>query len=250
MRSVLLLPFALSVSLLTGCGGAKDAADKQYAELEQEITRVQAEQDRMSERIGELEAKRTHGSGGTQVSDAAHPPLEVVVLKPDGSAPTPDEDTATDDGPRTTVRAVGRDDVGEARDAGKGRSAKSDARTKAEAQKEYDGALSLVKKKQYDKAIEALTGFLVRYPDDARSDNAMFWMGEAYLGKGDTSRALDEFQDVVSRFPDGNKAPDSLLKIALVNKKLGEDAKAKEALATLKSRFPSSDAARRAPKEL
>ena len=247
MRSLLLLSILAASLGLVGCAGGKDAADKHFSEMQGEITRLQAEQDRLSERLGEVEAQ-ARAKGGSS-SSVARPPLEVVVLRPEGAPPAEAVAEPTEEGPRTTVRATGRGDVGEATDSGRSRGAKADARGKAEAQKDYEQALSLVKKKQYGKAIEALTGFLVRYPDDARAENAMFWMGEAYLGQGDSPRALEQFQSVVSRFPDGNKAPDSLLKIAVVQKKLGDDVRSKEALATLKSRFPSSEAARRAPKE-
>jgi tol-pal system protein YbgF len=169
------------------------------------------------------------------------------VLQPDAPEPTaaeePTAEPAEDDSaPRPTVRAGGT--------AGKGKKAKGEAGAKsADAGKEYEEALSLVKKKQYERAVEALTGFLVRHPDHPNADNAMFWMGEAYLGQNDTSRAVEQWEALLARFPDGNKAPDALLKIALTQKKLGEAEKAKAALARLRSRFPTSDAAKRAPKE-
>lgn len=240
-RIFALAPFGLlAAALLSGCGAsAKESIDKQFDALHAEIAKVQSEQDRLNERIGGLEAANRAKTPG---KDGERPPLKVVVLQPDAAEPAPDPEPE-DTGERPVVSARGRGDVGSAQ---KG---KAGATKSADADKEYETALGLVKKKQYGRAVEALTGFLVRYPDHAHADNAMFWMGEAYLGQGDTARALEQLEAVVARFPQGNKAPDALLKIAILRRKAGDDAKAREALAELRRKYPTSDAAKRAPKE-
>lgn len=228
-----------SALFAAGCGaGNKNAADQQFEELHAEITKLQQEQDRMGERLAGVESKTVDTK--RQARPGERPPLDVVVLRPETDQTT-EEPTAEpeDDSPRQEVR-LGRE--------AKGKKAKGDVSSK-DAEREYEAALSLVKKKSYEKAIDGFTGFLVKFPDHARADAAMFWMGEAYLGKGDVQNALAQLDAVVARFPDGNKAPDALLKIALIRKKAGEDEMAKATLARLRARYPGSDAAKRAPKE-
>jgi tol-pal system protein YbgF len=254
-RRLACLVLGLASLVPLGCAGGKDASEKQLDELRNEITKIQHDQDHLMERIEGLETSRPQGAGAgagaaPSSSREERPALKVVVLHPDDPPTGGPEDAAAepeDEGPRPTVRARGRGDIGE---AASGARAKGDGKNKAfEAQKDYEDGLSLVKKKQYNRAVEALTGFLVRYPDHAHADNATFWMGEAYLGMGDTARAMEQFEAVLARFPKGNKAPDALLKIALVSRKQGDDARAKSAVAKLKSDYPNSDAAKRAPKE-
>jgi tol-pal system protein YbgF len=231
---------AVALVALPGCAGGKNAADKQFEELHQEITRLQQEQDRVSERLAGLESKGA-AEGKRATRPGERPPLDVVVLRPEAEPSSEGEpaEVVDDDGAARPEVRLGRE--------GKGKKAKGEIAKDAE--REYESALSMVKKKSYAKAVDAFTGFLVKYPDHSKADNALFWMGEALLGQGDDARALDQFEAVIARFPDGNKAPDALLKIALIKKKQGETDKAKEALSRLRSRYPQSDAAKRAPKE-
>jgi tol-pal system protein YbgF len=100
---------------------------------------------------------------------------------------------------------------------------------------------------QYDRALDALAAFLVRWPDHPYADNAMYWRGECYFAKGDYRRAADQFEGSVARFPAGAKAPDALLKLGMSEQKLGDPARAKESFDRLTQLFPQSEAARRIP---
>jgi len=115
------------------------------------------------------------------------------------------------------------------------------------AKRSYDAALGLVNQKRYGDALEAFSGFLVRWPDHPNADNAMFWRGECYLAQGDTGRAAEQYEGLLSRFPLGNKVPDALLKLGLARQKLGDPQAAKAAFDRLRQDYPHSDAARRLP---
>ena len=90
-----------------------------------------------------------------------------------------------------------------------------------EAKRSYESALALVRSKQYDKALDALTAFLVRYPDHPFAENATYWRGECFYAKGEYARAAEQFEGVMARFPYGNKAADALLKLGLSQQRLG-----------------------------
>ena len=230
-----LLPFALLVGALlgsTGCASGKDAADRQIDRLRADVMRLETDQDRLSSRLTaiEMSGKPSNAPGTSAAAIPAlspatseRPALRVVVLKPgDDSAPST-ETTTTDEGAVSgTVRAT-RD-------------------------KEYDEAYALVKAKEYEKAIPALTGFLVRFPDHANADAAMFWIGASHAAKGDVIQAIEILEGVLARFPGGNKAPDALLELARAYRKHGDADRAEQAMARLRREFPRSDAAQRAPK--
>jgi tol-pal system protein YbgF len=117
-----------------------------------------------------------------------------------------------------------------------------------EARRAYDAALALVNARRYDKALDALASFLLKWPDHPYADNAMFWRGECYFASGDYLRASEQFEGVISRFPAGNKVPDALLKLGICDEKLGNFARAKLWYARLAQQYPQSEAARQIPK--
>jgi tol-pal system protein YbgF len=116
-----------------------------------------------------------------------------------------------------------------------------------EAKPAYDAALALVNAKRFDEALDALTRFLVKWPDHPYADHAMYWRGECYYSRGDYARAVEQFEGVVARFPAGSKAPDALLKLGMSQQKLGNAAKARETFARLSHQYSDSEAARHIP---
>ena len=116
-----------------------------------------------------------------------------------------------------------------------------------EAKRAYDAALSLVNAKRFDQALDALTAFLVQWPDHPYANNAMYWRGECYFARGEYLRAAEQFEGLIRRFPAGSKVPDALLKLAMSHQRLGNSAKAKECLDRLAQQFPDSEAAHRIP---
>jgi tol-pal system protein YbgF len=241
--------------------------------LRADLARVQEDHDRLDRRLTALEvqaadarsarAERSTGAGEREGGDRP-PPLRVITLRPAGDAPSAggavasggdDEggegarrdprgfrDGDEGDAPRPHVRIVGSNTaVGEAPFERRGAIA-------AEAKPAYDAALALVQDKRYDRALEALSGFLVRYPDHPYANNAMYWRGECYFAKGDLARAKEEFEGLLARFPAGAKVPDALLKIGLIEQRIGRDDAARAAFDRLTREFAGSDAAKKIPR--
>jgi tol-pal system protein YbgF len=117
----------------------------------------------------------------------------------------------------------------------------------SEAKRDYEAALALARGKQYDKALQGFTAFLVRFPDHPYAENAMYWRGECFYATGAFGRAVEQFEGLVARFPYGNKASDALLKLGLAQEKAGMKEQAQKTFAELKDRYPKSDAARQVP---
>lgn len=116
-----------------------------------------------------------------------------------------------------------------------------------EAKRAYEAALELVRSKQTDRGLEALTSFLVRWPGHPYAENAMYWRGEAYYARGEFERAAQEFEAVVARFSTGAKVPDALLKLGMCFERLGSAERARDAWRRLENEFPRSAAAKMIP---
>jgi tol-pal system protein YbgF len=255
------LTFALAAAA-PGLGGcARTAEERHLDDMREEIDRIQRDRDRadQDQLYGDPGDRRPEGVSVTQRAPApgqAAPPSSVGG----GAEGESYEEVADPDdkSPRPVIRVTGgvrgragarEDSVQQALpdDSGYGGAPSRSSALDPQAKPAYDAAISLVNGRQYDRALDALAAFLVKWPDHPYADNAMYWRGECYFAKADYSRASEQFEGVVSRFPAGNKVPDALLKLGLCQQKLGNAANAKAWFDRLSQQFPRSDAARRIP---
>ena len=230
--------------------------------MREAITKVQADQDRDNARLGLVDVP-----GDEKVTRAPRrsppPPPRTVQL---GAAESAVESDAPNDpnarpeirlqgsgmGSPRPVRGKTRDRAGDdirvvPADDGGGDGTPKPSIMDPEAKRSYDNALSLVSSKQYDRALEALAGFLVRWPDHPYAENALYWRGEVYFARGEHLRAAEQFEAVLARFGGGNKAPDALLKIGMCHDRLGSSERAREYWDRLRREHPRSDAAKKIP---
>jgi len=257
------------------CGHAGEEA--QLTGMEAEVNRLQADRDRQDERFlhedgssglaKSLPARSANqtpppmlGPRTVQLGEESEPIDSTQAQTLDGDDPndtTPRPSIRVEGGPvgRRGARGVERIDETLPEDVpnggGAGPAIRANAPTPSaldvEARRSYDAALSLVNAKQYDKALDAFAGFLVKWPDHPNADNAMYWRGECYFAKGEFARAAEEFEGTIARFPLGNKVPDAILKLGICQQKLGNAGKAKTYFDRLLRDFPRSEAARRIP---
>jgi tol-pal system protein YbgF len=233
----------------------QDPADRSVENMKSEITKLQADRDRLDERLGALEAaeqRRDDSERHPRVAKNEVVPRLPVVRVGDGDAGpalAPNEGEVADVGSDTDVPRPVVEASGSASYTRHGRTGRADnPGSSLEAKRDYEAALAQVRAKQYDKALEAFTGFLVRYPDHPYADNAMYWRGECFYAKGELAKATEQFEGLLARFPDGNKAPDALLKVGLCQQKMGSRDRAQQTFAELRERYPKSEAARQIPR--
>jgi tol-pal system protein YbgF len=252
------LSIGMGIPLVVACTH-QHPADRTVEKLRAEIAKIEADREQLDQRVGALEAAELRRRQAQEAPARKTPPsaeaarsLPIVrVREEDRGAPPaaahgdgPDLEAESRD-PRPIVRASGSR-------GGDGRRASKDSggdpiAFSPEAKRDYDAALGLARAKQHDKALQALTAFLVRYPDHPYVENAMYWRGECFFATGAFDRAAPQFEGVIARFPYGNKAPDALLKLGLSHEKIGAREQALKAFADLKDRYPKSDAARQVP---
>jgi tol-pal system protein YbgF len=124
-----------------------------------------------------------------------------------------------------------------------------DATTPA-AQQAYGRAFDALKAGQYPQAIKGFQAFLVSYPRGALSDNAQYWLGEAFYVTRDYDQALAAFTRVSKEWPDSRKVPDALLKQGFALFELKRLSDARTVLNDVSRRFPGTEAARLAGERL
>lgn len=114
----------------------------------------------------------------------------------------------------------------------------------------YDAAFDLIKAKDFDKASQAFTAFLRKYPNSQYAGNAQYWLGEVNLAKGDLQGAGQAFAKVSQLYPKHAKVPDSLYKLADVERRLGHTDKVKGILQQVVAQYPGTSAAQLAQRDL
>ena len=115
---------------------------------------------------------------------------------------------------------------------------------------EYQQAFKLLKQSLYDQAIKAFQAFLTAHPSSQYSDNAQYWLAEAYYVTRQFEPALAEYTRLVNNYPKSQKLTHAMLKIGYAQQELGNIDAAKKTLQDLVQRYPGTTAARLAEERL
>ncbi len=78
---------------------------------------------------------------------------------------------------------------------------------------EFDAAMKLLGKGQYDEARGAFRSFADTYPKDDLTPQAVYWVGYIGYARGDYPGAARAFAEEIKRFPTSPRAPESMLKL-------------------------------------
>jgi tol-pal system protein YbgF len=124
------------------------------------------------------------------------------------------------------------------------------AGTAVDEQAAYTQAFDALKSGNYAQAIAGFTQFRTIYPNSALSENAQYWLGEAYYVTRDYANAAPAFRTVIDRWPASRKAPDALLKLGYTQQELKQTALARATLTEVTQRYPGTEAARLAAERL
>jgi tol-pal system protein YbgF len=120
----------------------------------------------------------------------------------------------------------------------------------AETPDQYRKALSLVRQREYDRAIQQFREFLRTNPDSALAGNAHYWIGECYYTLGDYSQAILQFNEVRQRYAKSDRAAAALLKIGLSFLEMGNKSEAKLAFQKVVNDYPTAPEAGQAREKL
>lgn len=86
----------------------------------------------------------------------------------------------------------------------------------------YSNAYEFMLSGDYQTAEAGFREHLERFPDNERSADAHYWLGEAILSQQRPAEAAEVFLAASKQFPNSRKAPDMLLKLGISLASLGQ----------------------------
>ena len=222
-------------------GGAATAAPSAQGELFNQLQRMQ---DQLSQQQGTIEVLQNQVNQLKQEGLERYQDLDRRIGAGVTPATTPDNSSAGG-----APSAAGGAAAGAAA-ASQAPAASSEPGDPAKEKLYYDAAFDLIKAKDFDKASQAFTAFLRKYPNSQYAGNAQYWLGEVNLAKGDLQGAGQAFAKVSQLYPKHAKVPDSLYKLADVERRLGHTDKVKGILQQVVAQYPGTSAAQLAQRDL
>jgi tol-pal system protein YbgF len=110
-----------------------------------------------------------------------------------------------------------------------------------DAKRQFDDAMNLLSRAQYDKAREAFRAFADAHPDEDRAADALYWTGDiAYSAKKDYPEAAHDFAELLKKYPKAQRAPEGMLKLGLALFELGQMKEGCAALVALPAKYPDA----------
>ncbi|MEM9554953.1 MAG: tol-pal system protein YbgF [Acidobacteriota bacterium] len=253
----------LSVALggCTSLGGSQDSQSAEIArlqrenlELRRELTMRTVEEQRLRQRLADLEA----GTGGVTPSAPATLPAAEPTAARESASQNADrpvdfggavDEVDLEPPPIQRAEAPANSIPGDSTPEGRAPtgsaptgSEPTDSASAASPQQLYDEGYALFHQKRYAEAETAFRRFLELAPTSELADNALFWIGECRYARGDLVTALEAFGSVVDRYPSGNKVADAMLKAGKCLEQLGRVNDAIETYEEVGRLFPGSAA--------
>lgn len=114
----------------------------------------------------------------------------------------------------------------------------------------YRDAFELLKKRKYPEAVNAFNDLLRRYPQGQYTDNARYWLAEAYYAQRNYPASLAEFDRLVQLNPTSARVPAALLKIGDIQSEQDAREQARNAYKQVITRYPGSTESQLAQKRL
>jgi tol-pal system protein YbgF len=119
-----------------------------------------------------------------------------------------------------------------------------------EERRDYEAALDIFRKGDFNNAAAAFDSFQRRYPGSGYAESVLYWLGNAHYGRRDYKEALAAFRQLVTAAPNHPRAPEAWLSIAMCQIELKDRPGARRTLEDLIKNHPQSEAAREARERL
>ncbi len=114
----------------------------------------------------------------------------------------------------------------------------------------YQQAYEALRSGQNAMAVKLFEALLTDFPNGQYSDNAQYWLAEAYKVNREIEKSRNAFIKVITQYPSSAKVPDALLKLGYIEFELQNIPKCREYLLRVTNNYPGTPAANLAAKKL
>jgi tol-pal system protein YbgF len=105
---------------------------------------------------------------------------------------------------------------------------------------QFDAAMNLLGKAQYDEARAAFRSFADANPRDPLAPQAVYWIGRVAYVQKDFPGAARAYAEVIKKYPSSANAPESMLKLGQSLLAAGQKKEGCTALVALKKKYPGA----------
>lgn len=109
--------------------------------------------------------------------------------------------------------------------------------------RDYEAALAVFRKGDFQAAQTLFTGFLSRYPNTGYALTARFWLGNAQYATRAYKESMASFRTLIAKNPEHLRAPEAVLSVANCQLELKDTKGARITLTDLIKAYPQSEAA-------
>ena len=107
-------------------------------------------------------------------------------------------------------------------------------------QRMYDTAWVDYTSGQWALAIQGFEGYIKSFPRSELTDDAQFYIGQAYYANGEFKEAISAFGQVMAAYPDGDVVPEATYKRGLSLDRLGQTERARTSFELIIENYPES----------
>ena len=106
---------------------------------------------------------------------------------------------------------------------------------------QYDQAMNLMRRAQYDEAAAAFRGYADANPDDTDlAPQAIYWVANISFIRQDYATAARTFAEVIKKYPKSQPASEAMLKLAQSFMAMGQKSEGCTTLGLIKSKYPDA----------
>jgi tol-pal system protein YbgF len=105
---------------------------------------------------------------------------------------------------------------------------------------DYDRAMKLLARTQYDQAAAGFRSFADKNPTDPLAPQAIYWIGDIAYVQKDYPNAARYFAEGIKKYPTSARAPDSMLKLGESLIAMDQKKEGCTALAALPAKYPNA----------
>jgi tol-pal system protein YbgF len=107
-------------------------------------------------------------------------------------------------------------------------------------QQEYDSAMGLLSRAQYDEARAAFGAFVEAHPKDELAAHAIYWVGNIAYVQKDYAAAAKAFATGLKSYAKSPRAPESMFKLGQTLIAIGQQKEGCLTLGAIKSKYPKA----------